>query len=83
MSPIVQLENKEMREEISLDGSDKRWWDYRQLFNTREGRYRSMIVISMAFIGQVSLSEAQIWNHADVVCSGRAMGLLGTTTRRC
>ena len=28
-SPIVQLEYKEMVEDISVTGSDKRWWDYR------------------------------------------------------
>jgi MFS family permease len=27
-SPIVQLEYKEMVEDISVTGSDKRWWDY-------------------------------------------------------
>lgn len=47
-SPIVQLELQEMQQEISKTGSDKRWWDYRELFNTREARYRSMMVI---FIG--------------------------------
>ncbi|KAF2877000.1 general substrate transporter [Massariosphaeria phaeospora] len=53
-SPIVQLEYKEMVEDISVTGSDKRWWDYRELFNTREARYRTMLVVSMAFFGQWS-----------------------------
>jgi hypothetical protein len=53
-SPIVQLEYKEMVEDISVTGSDKRWWDYRELFNSREQRYRTMIVITMAFFGQWS-----------------------------
>ena len=53
-SPIVQLENREMIKDISLTGSDKRWWDYRELWDTRESRYRSLLVVSMAFIGQVS-----------------------------
>lgn len=43
-----------MLEDISITGSDKRWWDYRELFNSRETRYRSMLVIAMAFFGQVS-----------------------------
>jgi sugar porter (SP) family MFS transporter len=51
-SPIVQLEYKEMVEDISVTGSDKRWWDYRELFNSREQRYRTMLVLSMAFFGQ-------------------------------
>lgn len=53
-SPIVQLEYKEMVEDISVTGSDKRWWDYRELFNSREQRYRTMLVFSMAFFGQWS-----------------------------
>lgn len=46
-APIVQLEYREMVEDISMTGSDKRWWDYRELFNSRETRYRSMLVIFM------------------------------------
>jgi Sugar (and other) transporter len=46
-SPIVQLEYSEMIEEITQNGADKRWWDYQELFNTRETRYRSMLVLFM------------------------------------
>jgi hypothetical protein len=46
-SPIVQLEYREMLEDISTTGSDKRWWDYRELFNSPEVRYRSMLVVAM------------------------------------
>jgi MFS family permease len=53
-SPIVQLEYKEMVEDISVTGSDKRWWDYRELFNSREQRYRTMLAVSMGFFGQWS-----------------------------
>ena len=53
-SPIVQLEYREMLEEISITGADKRWWDYRELFNSPEVRYRSMLVIAMGFFGQWS-----------------------------
>lgn len=49
-SPIVQLEYQEMLEDISKTGSDKRWWDYRELFNTRDARYRSMLVIFMGML---------------------------------
>jgi len=52
----VQLEYKEMVEDISVTGSDKRWWDYRELFNSREQRYRTMLVLSMGFFGQVYFS---------------------------
>lgn len=90
-SPIVMLEYKEMVEDISVTGSDKRWWDYsvcsalfqsclpcqqstvrlegstwqpqtpirqltppQELFNSREARYRTMLVLAMAFFGQWS-----------------------------
>ncbi|KAL2846317.1 general substrate transporter [Aspergillus pseudodeflectus] len=53
-SPLVQLEYREMLEDISNVGADKRWWDYRELFNSRETRYRSMLVLFMAFFGQWS-----------------------------
>jgi Sugar (and other) transporter len=46
-SPIVQLEYDEMIEEIKENGADKRWWDYQELFNSRETRYRSMLVLFM------------------------------------
>ncbi|RHZ56953.1 hypothetical protein CDV55_105314 [Aspergillus turcosus] len=53
-APLVQLEYREMVEDISNTGADKRWWDYRELFNSRETRYRSMLVMFMAFFGQWS-----------------------------
>ncbi|MCJ1283706.1 hypothetical protein MMC26_003037 [Xylographa opegraphella] len=53
-SPIVQLEYREMLEDISVTGSDKRWWDYRELFNSPEVRYRTMLVLAIGFFGQWS-----------------------------
>jgi MFS family permease len=57
----VRLEYQEMLQEISVTGSDKRWWDYRQLFNSKEARYRTMLVVAMAFFGQVRLLPATKW----------------------
>ncbi len=51
-SPIVQLEYREMQEEISLTGADKRWWDFRELFNNREVRYRTMLTVAIAIFSQ-------------------------------
>lgn len=45
-----------MVEDISNTGSDKRWWDYRELFNSRETRYRSMLVIFMGIPPSFSIS---------------------------
>lgn len=53
-SPIVLLSYREMIEEIATEGSDKRWWDYKDLFNSREAWWRMSCVIGMAFFGQWS-----------------------------
>ena len=51
-SPIVKLQMSEIDEYVLLDGSDKRWWDYRDLISTRNARYRSFMVVTIAFFGQ-------------------------------
>ncbi|KAM0158993.1 hypothetical protein ACHAQE_005272 [Botrytis cinerea] len=51
-SPLVQLELREMMEEISKTGADKRWWDFRELFDSREVRYRTMLTCAIALFGQ-------------------------------
>jgi sugar porter (SP) family MFS transporter len=53
-SPLVQLEWREFEESIKLDASDKRWWDYGELFNTPNARYRTFLMTLMAFFGQWS-----------------------------
>lgn len=53
-SPIVQLEIQQVVEETRLVRDDSAWWDFRELWNTREARYRLAMVIGMAFIGQWS-----------------------------
>lgn len=50
----VQLQMTEMKSQIRETGSDKRWWDYRDLFNTRPARRRMICVIGMAWFGQYS-----------------------------
>ncbi|ORX35137.1 and other transporter-domain-containing protein [Kockovaella imperatae] len=42
-SPLVQLEMQEIRAQISQDGADTRWWDFRSLFNTRANTYRFLL----------------------------------------
>lgn len=53
-SPIVLLTYREMIEEIATEGSDKRWWDYTDLVNTRQAWWRLLCVVGMAFFGQWS-----------------------------
>ncbi|TFY77891.1 hypothetical protein EWM64_g6124 [Hericium alpestre] len=52
--PIVTLQIREFQENIRTDGSDKRWWDYRALFATRNARWRFLMVFLMGFFGQMS-----------------------------
>jgi MFS family permease len=49
---FVKLQMREFEAEISLDGSDKRWWDYRSLFDTKPHRWRVGNLIMMDFMGQ-------------------------------
>ncbi|RPB04383.1 general substrate transporter [Choiromyces venosus 120613-1] len=53
-SPIVLLTYREMIEEIATEGSDKRWWDYKDLFNSKSAWWRLSCVVGMAFFGQWS-----------------------------
>lgn len=52
--PIVELEWEEMHRDIQTDASDKRWWDYSELFKTRSARRRMFMVILMGVFGQFS-----------------------------
>lgn len=42
-------------EVIQMDGSDKRFWDFRELFNTRSARYRTFLVTCIAWFGELDL----------------------------
>jgi len=39
-SPWVKLQLGEYEEYLNVEGSDKRWWDYRALFRNQSSRYR-------------------------------------------
>lgn len=52
---IVAIQMEEMREAIKTSGSDKRWYDYRELFNTRAARHRMFLVLCVGFFGQIDL----------------------------
>ncbi|KAF9455932.1 general substrate transporter [Collybia nuda] len=53
-APLVLLEWKEYEETVKLDASDKRWWDYSELVNTRNAKYRTFMMLLMGFFGQWS-----------------------------
>jgi hypothetical protein len=52
--PIVQLQLKEMTGQISTEASDKKWWDYHELWDTHSARRRLICVLGMACFGQLS-----------------------------
>ncbi|WPH01330.1 Hypothetical protein R9X50_00416900 [Acrodontium crateriforme] len=56
--PIVQMQLKEMASQISTQSSDKKWWDYRELWNTHSARRRLICVCGMAAFGQLSGNSA-------------------------
>ena len=51
-SPLIELEMQEIIAQISQDGGDKRWWDFRALFNTRANTYRFMLGVANLFGSQ-------------------------------
>lgn len=53
-SALVKLEFEEFQENIALDASDKRWWDYRALFATKNARWRFLMVMMISVFGQFS-----------------------------
>lgn len=56
-SVVVKMEYEEILASVSSDaaaGSDKRWWDYRAIFNSPNARYRMFMVVCMSFFGQWS-----------------------------
>ncbi|KAM7193457.1 lactose permease [Rhypophila sp. PSN 637] len=52
--PLVILQMKEMANQISSEASDKKWYDYHELWNTHSARRRLIGVLGMAVFGQIS-----------------------------
>jgi len=54
-SPLIELQVEEIEEKVSVDGADKRFWDFRGLFKKTPGiRYRTFMVILIGAFGQLS-----------------------------
>ncbi|RFN48915.1 lactose permease [Fusarium flagelliforme] len=51
-SPWVILQLAEYEESLNLDGSDKRWWDYRALFCNRPAVYRLCCNLAISIFSQ-------------------------------
>ncbi|KAF4547554.1 Sugar (and other) transporter-like protein 10 [Elsinoe fawcettii] len=51
-SAWVSLQLHEYEEHLEMDGTDKRWWDYRALFRDRASRYRIAMNVMISIWGQ-------------------------------
>lgn len=50
----VTLQLAEYEQYLEMDGSDKRWWDYRALFKTKAAAYRIFCNCSIQAFGQLA-----------------------------
>lgn len=50
----MKLQLIEYEEFLEMDGTDKRWWDYRALFRNRASIYRLMCNCIVATFGQLA-----------------------------
>ncbi|KZT59141.1 general substrate transporter [Calocera cornea HHB12733] len=69
-SLIVKVELDEMRELISVDGADKRWWDWSCLFNTPGNRHRFSLVAAIALFGELDLPPTSYYLPLMVATAG-------------
>jgi MFS family permease len=51
-SEWVKLQLSEYEQHLELDGSDKKWWDYRALFRNKASMYRLMCNCIVSLFGQ-------------------------------
>ncbi|KAH7369162.1 general substrate transporter [Plectosphaerella cucumerina] len=87
--PIVQLQLREMTSQISSEASDKKWWDYHELWNTHNARRRLICVLGMASFGQVSGNSLSSYympvmlKNAGIVEEKRVLALNGVNPVLC
>ena len=51
-SEWVKLQLNEYEELLEMDGTDKRWWDYRGLFRDKSSCYRLFCNVAVTIFGQ-------------------------------
>ncbi|KAJ6030978.1 lactose permease [Penicillium herquei] len=87
--PIVKLQMAEMELQISTEGSNKKWWDYRELWKTRSHRHRLICVLSMAIFGQWSGNSSTSYylpvmlENAGITSESRKLLLNGINAPLC
>ncbi|KAF4442931.1 hypothetical protein F53441_11575 [Fusarium austroafricanum] len=84
--PIVQLQMKEMMAQISSEASEKRWWDYRELWSSHSHRRRLICVLGMAIMGQASGNSLSSYylvammKSAGITDEGKVLALNATNS---
>ena len=73
---FVQLEMRQMVDSIDLNGSDKRWYDFRGLVGTRADRYRFFLVACVSSFSELDLPPTSYYLPLMV----EAAGVTGTHT---
>ena len=76
--PLVQLQYREIIEQRDMYRDENPWWDYRELLNTKAARYRTYMVIMMAFFGQWSGNNVVSYFMPQMV---KAAGITNTDTQ--
>lgn len=69
-SPIIRLQVAEIEESISVDGGDRRFWDFRCLFNSASNRYRFGLC---AMVG-LSYWRRSIYPGPSLTCTDLVLG---------
>ncbi|KAJ5691750.1 hypothetical protein N7462_001173 [Penicillium macrosclerotiorum] len=77
--PMVTLQIKEMQHQIIVDVADwsKKWWDYRELFNSHSARRRFICVAGMACFGQLSGNSLTSY-YLPVIVQNASIGSVKT-----
>lgn len=78
-APIVELQIREITEDLGHIHDGNPWWNFKELANTRAARYRLSMVIAMAFFGQWSgkwLSSPSSTGRADHLRPREQRGLV-------
>jgi hypothetical protein len=61
---IVQIEMLEMESAIETAGTDKQWWNYKDLFSTKSNRHRMFLVMCVGFFGQLNLPPTSYYSKS-------------------
>jgi MFS family permease len=86
---MVQLQMQEMSSQIAAEASDKKWWDYHELWNTHSARRRLICVLGMACFGQISGNSLSSYylpvmlNNAGIVETKKVLALNGVNPALC